>query len=100
MAPKLLVLEKLEAALCVDQVDFEIAASEGLVEYAGTVEQASELKTRVGERPIFLTATSAHGSTRSDLIISAEEGRRLADGDPNGELIKRCRIVLAGKSFL
>ncbi len=100
MAPKLFVLEKLEAALSVDQVDFEIASREGLVEYAGTVEQALELKERIGERPILLKAVSTHGSTRSDLIISAEEGRRLAAGDPNGELIKRCKVVLAGESFL
>jgi hypothetical protein len=100
MAPKLLVLEELEAALSVEHVDLSIASEQGMVAYAGTLDEARALSERIGEEPLVVTAVAPHGSTASDLVVSAESGAALAEGDPEGRLVRACRIVFAGKSFL
>lgn len=100
MAPKLLVLEELEAALSVECVDLSIASEQGMVAYAGTLEDARALHERIGEGPLVVTAVATYGSTASDLVVSSEDGAVLAEADPESRLVKACRVVFAGKSFL
>jgi hypothetical protein len=100
MAPKLLVLEELKAALSVEQVDLSIATELGIVAYASTLDDARMLVERVGESPLVVTAIATRGSTSSDLVVSAEDGATLAEADPEGGLVRTCRVVFAGKSFL
>lgn len=98
-APKLLVLEDLAAALSIEQIDLATARSIGVVEYAGSMEDALTLADRVGESPLVLKAVSSHGTTGCDLVISAEDGRRLAAADPDRAMIRACRVVFVG-SFI
>ena len=100
MAPKLLILEELKAALSVEQVDLSVATELGIVAYAGTIDDARMLVERIGESPLVVTAVTSHGNTASDLVVSAEDGEALAKADPEGRLINACRVVFAGKSFL
>lgn len=100
MAPKLLVLKDLTAALSIEQVELAAAQEIGVVEYAGSVDDARALTTRIGSRPLVLKAESSRGATRSDLVISADEGARLAAGDPRGALVKACKVVFAGDRFI
>ncbi len=99
MAPRLLVLEALEAALCVEQVDLEVAAEIGMVAYAADLGQAESLKERIGDHPLVVTAESSHGATGADLVISAAEGERLRAADAAGSLLKNCKVVFAGETF-
>jgi hypothetical protein len=100
MAPKLLVLEELGAALSIEHVDLGIAGEIGIVAYAGTLEDARALTERIGENPLIVTAVASHGSTASDLVVASEDGVVLAEADPEGRLINACRVIFAGKSFL
>jgi hypothetical protein len=95
-APKLLVLEKLTSALSIEHVDMATAQQIGMVEYAGSVDDALTLSDRIGGHPLVLKAVSAHGTTKCDLVISADEGVRLAAADPAGDLVKSCKVVFVG----
>ncbi len=98
-APKLLVLEELKAALSIDQVDVSVARQIGMVEYASSLDDALSLVDRVGPHPLILTAVAAHGTTKCDLVISAGDGIRLASADPDGALVRSCKVVFVG-SFI
>ncbi|MBN1424181.1 hypothetical protein JXA88_06470 [Candidatus Fermentibacteria bacterium] len=100
MAPRLLVLKELTAALSVEHVELATAQEIGLVEYAGSVDDARALGARIGSNPLVLKAESSHGATKSDLVISAQEGTRLAAGDPEGTLVRACKVVFAGHQFI
>jgi hypothetical protein len=100
MAPKLLVLKELKAAVSVEHVELATAQEIGIVEYAGSVERAKALIERIGVRPLVVTAVSSHGATGSDLVISAEDGGRVAGADPDGALVRSCRVIFAGDPFI
>jgi len=99
MAPKILVLEELNAALSIDQVDIDIASNIGMVAYASDIESAREIEDRAGISPLIIRAEMAAGKTRADIVISADDGVRLKAADPDGDIIRSCRVVFAGESF-
>jgi len=95
-APQILVLEKLTSALSIAHVDMSTAQKIGMVEYAGSMNDALTLSDRIGAHPLQLKAVSTHGTTGCDLVISADEGARLASADPEGDLVKSCKVVFVG----
>lgn len=99
MAPKVLVLEELNAALSIDQVDIDTASSIGMVAYASDVESALKIEERVGVSPLIIDAQRATGTTRADIVITAADGVRLKAADPKGSIIRSCRVVFVGESF-
>ena len=74
------------------QYSREYAASNGVVGYAKSLDQAKS-DTRVQGNPLVLRASSAAGSASADLIISNADAGRLMVADGSAGLLKNCRVM-------
>ena len=74
------------------QYSRDYAASNGVVGYAKSLEQAKS-DIRVQGNPLVLRASSASGSASADVIISNADGGALASADATAGLLKNCRVM-------
>ncbi len=78
--------------------EIEYAYFRGLAAYA-TLDPSGEpgppvLSPREGHQPIRVTATGVAGAARSDLIVSAEDGRRIAAAAAAAPFLRECRVLV------
>tara|TARA_B100000686_G_scaffold126069_1_gene133481 strand:- start:32618 stop:33457 length:840 start_codon:yes stop_codon:yes gene_type:complete len=74
------------------QYNRDYAATNGVVGYAKTLEQAKK-DSRVQGNPLILRAASASGTAKTDVIISNSDAGKLASADRSASLLKNCRIM-------
>ena len=74
------------------QYSREYAASNGVVGYAKSLDQAKS-DTRVQGNPLVLRASSTSGSASADVIISNADGGALSSADATAGLLKNCRVM-------
>ncbi len=65
----------------------------GPLAYASSLE-AIAVAARAGGDPLRIIATQVFGSRRTDVIVSAEDARRILGSEANRELVRRGRVVL------
>ena len=70
----------------------DYAAANGVVGYAKSLKQA-QADTRVQGNPLVLRATSASGTTRSDVIITNVDAGKVSRANNNAGVLKNCRIM-------
>ena len=74
------------------QYSRDYAAANGVVGYAKSLKQA-QADSRVQGNPLVLRATSASGTTRSDVIITNVDAGKVSRANNNAGVLKNCRIM-------
>ena len=74
-------------------VDVDYAIEIGIVGYPRSVEEALASK-RAGENPLVVRALRAKDSSKIDIVLSNEDGRRILEASRRDGFLEKCRVIL------
>lgn len=73
--------------------DRDWALRHGMVGYVKTVEQATAMVDRIGDRPLLVKAVGTQGAQRADVLVPDREGKVLHSLSENLKFLSECRVV-------
>jgi len=77
------------------QADGDIARERGLVAYVQEIRPLTpDASSRVGERPLRVTAVAAGGAGRTDIVIAASDADRILEAAAVSPFLHDCRVVV------
>ena len=65
----------------------------GLIGYQDNLQKAMQLP-RVGKNPLIIRAAKVMGSTRSSLILSEDDARKIAEAIKKNDFLDECRVAV------
>ncbi|MCX6365672.1 MAG: LPP20 family lipoprotein [Armatimonadetes bacterium] len=74
-------------------VDVDYAIEIGIVGYPRSVEEALASK-RAGEKPLVVRALRAKDSSKIDVVLSNEDGKRILEESRRDGFLEKCRVIL------
>ena len=79
-----------------ENIDPKIAMSEGMVEYATSLEGAVA-NSRAGVNPLVVKAVAVRGGRNSvnrvNVVVSVDDGDRILQADKAASMLRRCAVV-------
>ena len=92
MSPTILDDSQTELYIGKLPVDPDLVVNEGIAGYQTSLTAAQAASSRVGDHPLILTAQSAAGRFKSDIVISAADAATLRQADQQSPFLAQAKV--------